>query len=89
MALIDDIILQRGKVLVTPGVSGYDLYPVAGSAALTFGLIELICELSDDYEIGQTILFDMTKVEQRFAIGSTIYYKIDENNITLAETPLG
>lgn len=86
MALVDDIILQRGQVLVSPGATDYGLYVIAGSSALTFGTVALICELSDYVEIGQVVMFDMKKAQQRFAIGSTIYYLTDENNIFLSET---
>lgn len=87
MALADDIILQRGQLLVTPGASGYGLYQVTGSEAMNFGTVALICELSDDFEVGQSVLFDIAKVKQRFAIGSTIYYQIEEKDTFLGETP--
>lgn len=82
---LSEVILQRGKMLVTLTTSGAGIY--ATGNALTFGSVAFVCEMSDRVSVGNIVMFDING-KKTFAHGSTIYYEVDESEIFLTEDPI-
>jgi hypothetical protein len=79
---LTDVVLLRGKMLVTLTTTASGIY--ATSDALTFGTVAFVCELSDNIAVGNTVMFDING-KRTFAHGSTIYYEVDESEVSLVE----
>lgn len=87
MALADEIILDRPKILVILSSSsiGIDL---SQSFGFSFGQVELVYQTCDGVQIGDNILFKPDKAT-KIVYGSTIYFMIDfeDSNKAFTEVP--
>lgn len=77
-----DIILGKGQVLLTQGQSTLGIMPI--SKNVSFGQIALLNDLSDNYSVGVTVMFN-PNMGSAFIYGSTVYTIIDEQYISGAE----
>lgn len=79
---LSDIILQKGQVIVLPGISGSGVFPIDPN--LGFGVVQYACSTSDKTTAGSYVMYDKRNGKQ-LMYGSTIYMLIDEQHITGSE----
>lgn len=82
---LSDIILGANEVIVilsssTTGMVGVD-------KALNFGTVQKVNQLSDKTTIGQSVLFNPEQAIPFMIISGQIFYKVNEDLITLTEPP--
>lgn len=81
---LPDIIIESPYVIVTLLSSPSGIIP--NKAGFQVGYVEMVNQLSDKVTTGQYVMFDSLKAES-FIYGSTIYYRVDENEILFQENP--
>lgn len=79
---VPSLILSKGQLLVTQTTSGFGIIPIDNS--IIYGYIERVYESSGYFTVGQTIQFDSKKAA-KFIYGSTIYYQVDESDVSASE----
>ena len=82
---LPDITLPRPYILLTQKVSAIGLLSF-NNGNLRVGLVEKIYATSDRVQVGQSVIFDITK-SQEFIYGSTIYNMVSDEFITGQENP--
>lgn len=85
MAVLIEIILKKGQVMLseTTGGSWVNL----DNSAFLFGIVALVCELTDMYEIGDVVLFD--PVGANIVVYADItYYLTTEDKLSFIDTAL-
>lgn len=81
---VPDIILNPPDVLITLSSSPSGLVPY--KAGFQIGYVESVYDTSDSTTVGQYVMFDINN-SKAFIYGSTIYYKISEQEIFFKENP--
>lgn len=82
---LEDIILGKNEVVVV--LSDSTLGLVAVDDALNFGTVQLVNQLSNKTTVGQSVLFDIKTATTFRVISGIVFYKVNENEITLTEPP--
>ena len=83
---LPDIIISSPYVVVTLSASPTGVVP--NSKGFVIGYVEMVNQLSDKVATGQYVMFNKELTES-FIYGSTVYYRVDENDILFQEnTPL-
>lgn len=82
---LDQIILGKNEVIVVLSDSTLGLVPV--SDALNFGTVQMVNQLSNKTTVGQSVLFDIKTAIPFRIISGVVFYKVNENEITLTEPP--
>lgn len=83
---LSDVILPRGKIIVILSDSVYGL-AATGEQALNFGSVQKVNQLTDAVTVGQIVLFDVTKATPFYIVSGVKFYMVDEDDISLTETP--
>lgn len=81
---LPDILISPPFVIVTLSASPSGVIP--NKAGFQVGYVEMVNQLSDKVTTGQYVMFDINSAES-FIYGSTVYYRVDENNILFQENP--
>lgn len=79
------IILANGQILVTPGSSSLGIIPV--DINIRFGQVAIVNSLCDKFAANDYVMFDVTKALS-IMYGSSVYYLLNENDVSCTETPL-
>ncbi len=83
---LSDIILGTNEAIVI--LSDSTLGIVSAGKALNFGSVQAVNELSDKTTVGQSVMFDISKATPFMIISGQIFYKVNEDDITLTEPPI-
>lgn len=81
---LPDIILNSPYILVTLSSSPTGVIPQ--TAGFVIGYVEMVYDTSDKTVVGQYVMFRQIKAES-FLYGSTIYYRVKEENVLFKENP--
>lgn len=85
MAVLTEIILKTGQIMLTEVVGGS--WVSLDNSAFLFGTVALVCELTDMYEIGDVVLFD--PVGAKIVVYADItYYLTTEDKLSFIDTAL-
>jgi hypothetical protein len=74
-----DINLGIGEILIIESGSVLGITPL--DANLNFGVVQLVYDSCDNFEAGNTIMFDKRN-GQAFLYGSTVYLKIKQEHLS-------
>lgn len=78
---LSDIILGSGQLLITP-LSSASVAINFGQPNLSYGTVRLVNQLSDQYQIGQKVLYNnVGQISVTYA--ATSYFIISESSIKL------
>jgi len=80
---LSDIVLGKNEIIVVLSDSYSGM--VAVNDALNFGVVQVVNQLSDKTTVGQSVLFDVKQALPFMIISGQIFYKVNEDNITLTE----
>jgi hypothetical protein len=78
------IILQTGQILLTQTSGSSGIMPIKN---IRLGMVVKVSDLSDSNLLGNTVMYNEADA-QSFMYGSTIYYIIDETNVSGVEEAL-
>lgn len=81
---LPDISLSWPYVLVTLASSPKGIIPQ--KKGFQIGYVEMVYDTSDNTVVGQYVMFN-TEDAEAFLYGSTIYYRVKEENILYRENP--
>jgi len=79
-----DISLGKSEVLLINSASTLGIVPLDNT--VMFGTVEKVSDLCDAFSVGVAVFFNPTKA-RKIIYGSTIYYIIEEQNISGIEPP--
>jgi hypothetical protein len=82
---LPNIILNAPYVLVTLSASPSGIIPQKKGEQI--GYVEMVYDTSDKTAAGQYVIFN-SEDSVAFLYGSTIYYRIKEENVLFRETPV-
>jgi len=80
---LSDIVLGKNEIIVVLSDSYSGM--VAVNDALNFGVVQVVNQLSDKTTVGQSVLFDVKQALPFMIISGQVFYKVNEDNITLTE----
>jgi len=81
---LPDIIISSPYIVVTLSASPTGV--IANAKGFVIGYVEMVNKLSDKVTLEQYVMFNVEKA-QSFIYGSTVYYRVDENDILFQENP--
>lgn len=81
---LPDIILNSPYILVTLSSSPTGVIPQ--KKGFQIGYVEMVYDTSDKTVVGQYVMFNSEESEA-FLYGSTLYYRVKEENILFRENP--
>ena len=85
MALLDDIILHKGQIVLTQtsgSVVGIDLQ----NSPFQFGTVAVTSDLSEMFAVGDSVLYS-TKDVIMFSQNGEVYYLTTEDKVLFKELP--
>lgn len=85
MAIVPNIVLNKGQVLVTIG-AGSTIGLTSTTKDFVFGYVEKIYSTCDVATVGDTVLFPLAQSRQ-IQYGSTMFYVVDETFLLFHEPP--
>lgn len=80
---LSDIILGRNEVIVI--LSGSTTGMVGVDKALNFGTVQKVNQLTNKTTVGQSILFNTEQAVPFMIISGQVFYKVNEDLVTLTE----
>lgn len=80
---LTDIILPKGKVIVTKSASSASINPTG--KALNFGYVQRVNDLCDVTLVGGSVWFDEKKSIPFMVISGTTFYLVNEDDIVSTE----
>lgn len=83
---LSDLNLPAGKIIVM--ASGSAANVVSAGVALNFGSVQKINELTDNFVVGQSVMFNVNDGTPFSIISGTKFYLIDEKDAFFTETDL-
>lgn len=84
---LSDLVLSKGEVIVILSDSTEGIIP-ADSGAVNFGLVQAVNDLCDTTSVGASVWFDKSKAQGFQIISGQIFYKVQEQFISAADTYL-
>lgn len=81
---LSDLVLSKGEVIVILSDSTEGIIP-ADSGAVNFGLVQAVNDLCDTTSVGASVWFDKSKAQGFQIISGQIFYKIQEQFISVSE----
>ena len=81
---LPNIIISSPYIVVTLSQSPTGVIP--NKAGFVIGYVEMVNQLSDKVTTGQYVMFNQS-ITESFIYGSTVYYRVDENDIMFQENP--
>lgn len=81
---LSDLTLSKGEVIVILSDSTEGIIP-ADSGAVNFGLVQAVNDLCDTTSVGASVWFDKSKAQGFQIISGQIFYKIQEQFISVSE----
>jgi len=81
---LPDIILTAPYVIITISSSPQGIIP--NKKGFKVGYVEMVYDTSDTTTVGQYVMFN-SEQEESFIYGSTVYYRIKEEQILYRENP--
>lgn len=78
-----DIILKPPYILVTLSTSELGI-DVSQAFGWEFGSVQLVYDTCDNFSVGNSVLFEPDKAV-KLVYGSTIYFMIEDKNVTFSE----
>ena len=84
---LSDLILSKGEVVVILSSSSQGIVP-ADSGAINFGTVQAVNDLCDTTSVGALVWFDKSKAQGFQIISGQVFYKIQEQFISAADTTI-
>lgn len=82
---LNDLILSKGEVIVILSNSTQEILP-ADSGAINFGTVQAVNDLCDTVSVGALVWFDKSKSQGFVIVSGQVFYKIQEQFISAADT---
>lgn len=80
---LSDLKLKKGEVIVVLSDSTSGI--VSAGVALNFGTVQKVNDLCDTTSVGALVLFDVSKAIPFMIISGTVFYTVNEQDISYSE----